>query len=459
MRSNFWAGFLQAVPLAVAVAAAPSGPARARATERVLHAFAWNTDGGFPYAGPTMDSKGNIYGVTYFGGFEGICCGTAYQLTPQQKGGWGYKIIHTFKGPDFDGEAPSGGLIADAAGNLYGTAQQGGKALFCGVVYELSPMQNGTWKESILHEFRHPGAPEDDGCTPSSYLVFDQAGNLYGTAQDGGGRNFNNECEQNYPGCGAVFKLAPQGGGKWKESVIFRFPAGKSSGIIPYSGLAVDHTGNLWGTTTASAGGTTLGSVFELTEQAGGKWKESAHFDFDGTDAGGAPYGSLVIDNAGNVYGTTYYGGQGAGVVFELTQAGHGQLNETIIHQFAPCGPTECPDGVTPFGGLTIDAAGNLYGTTPLGGAAGSFCNSNMIVVGCGVLFKLTPTGNGGFNYKILYAFPGAGNGAYLVDDRPLVAPNGDIFGTTLVGGDANEVCPQAVPGLSGCGTVFQVTP
>jgi uncharacterized repeat protein (TIGR03803 family) len=362
-----------------------AGPAMANGrggSETVLHTFTYDADGGFPFAGPTMDGKGNLYGVTYFGGAtQGVCCGTVYQLTAAGKNNWRYKIIYTFKGGS-RGEAPSGGLIADAAGNLYGTAQQGGADLECGIVFELSPARNGTWKKSVLHAFTHPYSPRFDGCTPSSYLVFDKAGNLYGTTQLGGGHNFD-DCGFTDWGCGTVFKLAPDGNGKWTETQIHRFPEGNTDGIGPYGGLALDSAGNLWGTTLGATTGSP-GTAFELTHDVKGKWKETALFQFTGSSTGYTPQAGLVADNAGNVYGTTYSGGNGAGTVFELTPAGAGQITETLIHQFAPCNNTACPDGLNPFGGLTIDAGGNLYGTTTLGGGAGTACDGGgSIAVGC----------------------------------------------------------------------------
>jgi uncharacterized repeat protein (TIGR03803 family) len=449
----------------LAIAFLPFLPAGSLAqdSETVLHAFRYDSDGGFPYAGPTMDSIGNIYGVTYFGGAtDGVCCGTVYELMPVQNGGWRYKVIYRFRGASH-GEAPSGGLILDAAGNLYGTAQQGGKLFGCGIVYELSPNAKGEWTKTDLYQFNHPDAPHYDGCIPSSYLVFDQAGNLYGTTQISGGNEYDNqECDFTDWGCGTVFKLAPQGNGKWKETLIHRFPEGSGDGEEPYGGLVFDHSGNLWGTTLYGTG-SSLGTAFELTPDANGKWTESAVFNFTSDGTGYTVYGGLVVDAANNLYGAAMSGGNGEGLIFELTPGQGGQITENVIHAFAACNDTECPDGIGPFGGLTMDADGNLYGTTTQGGAQGTFCNppGENLEVGCGVVFELAPSGKDNWNYSILYGLPGGNQGAYPTDDRLFVASDGDIFGTTFVGGNVgeNSKCPQAVLDEPGCGVVFELTP
>jgi hypothetical protein len=147
----------------------------------------------------------------------------------------------------------------------------------------------------------------------------------------------------------------------------------------------------------------------------------------------------------------------------EPTPQAGGEPVETLIHEFAPCNDTSCPDGLSPFGGLTIDAAGNLYGTTVQGGGAGTFCNpsNSNLEVGCGVLFKLAPAGGGAWNYSILYAFPGSTQGAYLTDDSPYVDSSGNVFGTTFTGGDVgeNSACPMEVFDEPGCGVVFRIKP
>jgi uncharacterized repeat protein (TIGR03803 family) len=430
----------------------------AQDSETVLHTFSYDSDGGFPFPGTTMDAKGNLYGVTSFSGStDGVCCGTVYELSPKN-GGWKYQIIYTFQGASH-GEAPYGGLTFDAAGNLYGTTTIGGPDLGGGLVYELSPTKDGKWKKTDLHRFAKPDAPTYDGALPSSYLVFDKAGNLYGTTQLGGGNNYN-DCGETTWGCGTVFELSPEGKGKWKETQLHRFPEGNADGLMPYGGLTFDPSGNLWGTTQTD-NLTGLGTVFELSPDAKGKWKETALFNFSGDSTGYQTQAGVVADAAGNIYGTTYFGGNGTGTVFELSPQSGGGLVETLIYQFASCNETSCPDGVQPFGGLTIDGNGNLYGTTTQGGGAGTFCTSGKIDVGCGTVFELAPAGNGQWNYSILYASPGSTAGAYLTDDRLFVTADGNIFGTTFLGGDVgeNSQCPVGLPGEPGCGVVFELSP
>ena len=432
----------------------------AESQELVLHTFTFHKDGAFPFAGVSFDSKGNLYGVSSEAGFiqGSICCGTVFQLVPSDDGTWAYNVIHTFEGPISDGEDPTGSVIFDSAGNLYGTTQNGG---WCGVVYELSPTPAGPWKETILHYFNNiENGVTDDGCIPSSSLVFDKAGNLYGTTQQTG----LSDCQTN-AGCGTVFELSPTGSGTWTEEIIHRFalPKQPSDGAEPYGGLALDRAGNLWGTTIAG-GSAGLGTVFELEPQPAGKWSERIVFNFTDDTTGWEPYAGLALDASGNLYGTTSYGGvSGAGVVFKLTPRPGGQVAETLIHQFSGCNGVECPDGFYPFGGVAFDASGNLYGATTYGGGVGMVCTppGSNVRVGCGVVYSLIPSTKGAWKYRIVHRFPGDAEGGYLTDDRLAVDSNGDIFGTTFVEGDvnSNSICPQAVEGLGGCGVVFKLTP
>jgi uncharacterized protein YceK len=435
-----------------------SSPSLAQANETILHTFTWDADGGFPWSGVAPDGKGNLFGVAYLGGItDGVCCGTVYELSPDRKGDWNYQIIYTFPdGGRIDGEAPAGGLIADSAGNVYGTTQQGDDLFGCGSVFELSPTKKGPWKETILHRFNKGDRVSGDGCTPNSWLVFDQAGNLYGTTEYGGGRG---PCDQNTGGCGSVFELSPGSDGHWKETIIHRFPEGSTDGAIPLGGLVFDHAGNLWGTTESAYGNNTiLSTAYELSPGKDGKWKETALYPFTGNSTGWLSMNGLTIDASGNLYGTTFYGGNGAGLVYELTPQKKGPPVETVIYEFQLCGENSCPDGIEPWGGLAFDSAGNLYGTTTYGGGQGGYCESGNVDVGCGTVFKLSPAGNNTWNYSIVYASPGGSAGEFLTDDRLFVASDGAIYGTTFDGGDPNGNCPQEILDLGGCGTVFKLT-
>jgi len=430
----------------------------AASSERVLHTFNIAT-AAFPVSGLAMDANGNLYGTTRLGGV-GTCsegCGVVFKLTKNNQGGLTYSILHSFVGFASDGGAPFGAPIVDGAGNVYGTTTLGGKG-DCGVVYRLSPTGGGDYKETILHSFNKFNKTNDDGCNPESYLVSDAAGNLYGTTNKGGGGGVNGTFCMN--GCGSVFKLAPNGDGTYTESVIHSFPGtkGNTDGRNPVGGLVFDSAGNLWGST--QGGGDGNGTVFELTPNSDGTYTESTLYSFTGASTGFFPNTDLVIDKAGNLYGTTVNGGlnHGDGVVFKVTPQPGGGVKESIIHRFF-CNSTACRDGVTPFNGLTIDANGTLYGTVDLGGGGSNQCSTGTPALGCGIVYKLTPNAQGKFTETILYRFQGFADGAEPEDDRLVIDANGNIFGTTAEGGNSTA-CPSdgfGTPG--GCGVVFEVTP
>jgi uncharacterized repeat protein (TIGR03803 family) len=424
--------------------------------ERVLHTFNIATAGG-PVSGLAMDANGNLYGTTRLGGL-GSCtegCGVVFKLTRNSKGGVTYSVIHSFVGFASDGGNPFGAPIVDTAGNVYGTTTDGGKA-GCGVVYRLSPTATGKYQETILHSFNRFAKPNDDGCNPESYLVSDAAGNLYGTTNKGGSGGENGTFCSN--GCGSVFKLAPNGDGTYTENVIHSFPGtkGNTDGQNPVGGLVFDSAGNLWGST--QAGGNGNGTVFELTPNSDGTYTESTLFMFTGASTGFDPNTDLVIDKAGNLYGTAVNGGLGHGVVFKVTPQPGGGVKESIIHAFVLCNTTVCPDGIFPFNGLTIDGNGTLYGTVDLGGGASNQCSTGTPALGCGIVYKLTPNAQGKFTETILYRFQGFADGATPEDDRLVIDASGSIFGTTAEGGNSTA-CPAdgfGTPG--GCGVVFEVT-
>jgi len=344
-----------------------------------------------------------------------------------------------------NGAGPQSTLIADAAGNLYGTASEGGSLLQCGngsgcgVVFQFIPpsQPGGQWAENTLYSFLG-GA---DGAVPNGSLVFDKAGNLYGTTQNGGACNPE--------GCGTIFELSPppQPGGSWTETVLYSF--GGLSGDTPMAGLIIDSGGNLFGT-TSSAGPFAGGTIFELSpaSQPGGQWAETTLYNFGAFqgDAAG-PVAPLVFDSAGNLYGTTAGGGSnpqfctnppefGCGTVFELsppTQPG-GPWTEAILYNFG----SVPKDGMAPFEGLTITPSGALLGTTPTGG------------LNYGVVFALAaPSSPGGtWQYGIPYRFTGGADGATPYSALAIVTGRSPVlYGTTKRGGAGGE------------GTVFQLTP
>jgi len=326
----------------------------------------------------------------------------------------------------------------DAAGNLYGTASMGGKYVFFGIVFELVPTANGTWKEKILHTFNREGA---EGIYPYGNLIFDAKGNLYGTTAFGGTYGY-----------GTVFELMPTESGGWKEKILHVFQG--SDGYFPYGGLTFDSEGNLYGTTVFGAAPTCdagfgCGVVFELSPGAKGKWTESVVAAFDG-DNGANPYANLTLDASGNLYGTTAQGGDlscndgaGCGIAFKLIPKGNGSWAEKVLHVFK-----ENRKGSSPQGTFALDASGNLYNTAYQGGELTCYYDE----YGCGIVFELEKSGTR-TTEKIIYAFDydghdGSGPTAGIIFDA-----SGNMYGTASRGGkgcgaDAN-----------GCGTVFEITP
>jgi len=432
--------------------------AGAKSNETVLYDFSDQGDGRDP-TGVTLDGQGNVFGTTTWGG-PGTCggsgCGEVFELVRAQSG-WTFQTIHAFQGTTSDGSNPSASVVFDAQGNLYGTAAGGGTGN-CGVVYELSPQGDGTWNETILYDFKPPGSGSD-GCIPESRLVFDTAGNLYGTTYFGGGGNVEHTgCES---GCGTVFRLSPKAGGVWKETVLHVFHGMQTlDGTYPQAGVVFDSKGNLWGTTTQ--GGTQLencggfsscGTVFELSPAAKGKWNEILVYSFLGTpDTGWTPAAGLIIDANDNLYGPL--GGPGNGAIFELSPQAGGGVSESLIYQFAPCVQDGgCLDGADPFGGLTFDAKGNLYGTTASGGARNTRCGGTVSEPeGCGTVYELTP-GAGGWSEKLLYRFGDGTDGGEPEPDRLVIDADGNLLGSASDGGSPE--CPKG----DSCGAVFAVKP
>jgi uncharacterized repeat protein (TIGR03803 family) len=393
-----------------------AAPADAASKEKVLYSFKDNgTDGYAPYAGLMFDAAGNLYGTTYYGGVHGD--GTVFRLSPGA-GGWAETVLYNFCSVDgcADGTWPNAGLTLDAAGNLYGTTWNGGGASSYGTVFQLAPGAGNTWTETVLHGFGENG----DGHYPYAVgLIFDAAGNLYGTTLRG----------SEHDG-GTVFKLMPGGGGTWTETVLNRFGDLPRRGSHSQAGLIFDTAGNLYGT-TEEGGAYRCGTVFKLTPNTNGRWTETVLHSFKGSD-GRSPYASLIFDTAGNLYGTTYKGGaHGLGTVFKITPGANGTWAETVLHSFGAGG-----DGYYPYASLIFDAVGNLYSTTSWGGSNGNY----------GVVFQLVPGVGGKWKEKVLHSFGASGDGVYpyagLIFDA-----DGNLYGTTSQGGADNS------------GTVFKITP
>lgn len=276
--------------------------------EKILHSFGHGTDGLVPRGGPlVIDASGNLFGVTNAGGLYGQ--GIVFELSLKADGAWAEKIIYNF-GNGTDLSQP-GGLTFDSSGNLYGAASFGGSS-GGGGIYKLTPM-GISWSEQILYNFANNGV---DGYDPNYGLVFDPSGNLYGTTAYGGSGNPSNCEPKQYLGCGIVFEMTPSVSGAWTETILYNF-TGKPDANYPLSGPAFDAFGNLYGTSLAGGLGN-QGSVYELSPQTDGTWTEAIVQNF-GTD-GTQPYGTLLFDPSGNIYGTLSNGAAFvSGAVFEIT--------------------------------------------------------------------------------------------------------------------------------------------
>ena len=420
--------------------------------EKVLYSFQSIPDGATPVGAVVFDKAGNLYGTTRDGGSSSCPsvqqCGTVYQLAPPAKQGdpWTETVLYIFKGnTSNDGASPYGGLVIDAAGNLYGTTGYGGTGnctvlgskLGCGTVFEMSPpkQKGGQWTETVLYSFPTP----KQGFVPAGDLVFDGAGNLYGATIYGGGYGTN--CgDAFYKYCGAVFELSPPKtkGGRWTEKVLHGF-AGLAQGeqvgdgSNPNGGLVLDGKGNVYGTTYIGGyncphnGNQGCGTAFELRSptQKGGVWTETVLHRFKSSEAN--PAAGMTLDGSGYFYGTT------AGTVFQLVPptTKSGPWKETILSTF------NNDEAYDPGGALIFDTTGNLYGTTQYAKASS------------GTVFRLRPPSRMGSNwtFAILYGFTGSPDGA-VPGAKLIFDKHGNLYSTTSAGGIS-----------AGYGTVFEVWP
>jgi uncharacterized repeat protein (TIGR03803 family) len=363
-------------------------------TLSTLHAFSGyaNGDGAEPQSALIADAYGALYGTTAVGGLRrGRCssdgCGTVFKLTPS---GTGYTetVLHRFAGGD-DGSNPYAGVVAGKHGVLYGTTKYSGFGPGCiggcGTVFKLAPSGSG-YTESVLYRFRGNYISTHDGGNPSGALLI-RNGALYGTTDLGGGAGCGSY------GCGEVFTLTPTRTG-YKKRVLYAFRGG-TDGAAPVSNLIADASGTLYGTTSAGGGSSSCagacGTVFRLTP-AGSRYTESVLYRFmppSKPNDGAYPQAGLIMDSSGALYGTTYTGGGaqcgGCGTVFRLTPTAS-DYSENVLFAFHGTA-----DGAFPFGGLLADKAGALYGTTYLGGGGGGTNCGRRGSYGCGVVFKVIP--------------------------------------------------------------------
>ena len=381
-------------------------------TYGVLYTFAGGNDGAGPYAGLTMDKAGNMYGTTHSGN-SGTNWGNVYEL--KHKGsGWIYNPLGVFDG------TLSAGVTFGPDGLLYSTSPNNIAGLTYGYVFSMRPKANACvtaicpWDTTVLYGFSG-GA---DGANPRyGDLIFDKAGNIYGTTPAGGS------------GSGVVYEMTPSGGG-WTEQPIYTFSG--PDGAQPFAGVIFDNAGNMYGT-TAQGGAYGYGTVYELSP-AGNGWTEKVLYSFQNGSDGSYLIGGLIFDQAGNLYGATDNGGSGGGgTVFELTPSGGG-WTYNLLYSFA--GGASCG----PRASLIMDGAGNLYGTTYCDGANNK-----------GSVFKLTPS-SPYWTYTSMYDFTGGPDGRAPISNVTFDTA-GNLYGTASLGGN------QSNCGNVGCGVVWEITP
>ena len=400
----------------------------------MLYSFSGGADGASPEAGLVQDATGNLYGTTIgansypYGKITGTTAGSLFKLSP----GGNFTLLYNFGVGGANGAAPAGGLVKDSADNLYGSTSGGGASTNpscfaggnqfpldgCGEVFKVDASGNF----SVLYSFSGKTACWD-GCAPLAPLTIDAVGNLYGTTQLGG----SGACDEGKvvlgqnSDCGVVFKLDTNG----KEIVVHRFGSARKYGDNPNSGLIMDAAGNLYGTTKGGGpvgpGSPGAGTVFKLDADGD---ETVLHF-FSWYVDGGEPGSGLIQDAAGNFYGTTELG-----LAFRLDPEGS-------LTKLAGLGGSS-------FAPLIMDAAGNFYGTTYSGGNINPVCDYGD---GCGTVFKLDPSGN----ETVLYSFSGGKDGANPLGGLT-IDMNGNLYGTATYGGKTNKACP------SGCGVVFKIT-
>jgi len=370
-------------------------------TFSVIHNFTNGADGANPHGELTVTSSGTLYGTATNGGGGSDGDGTVFKLTPHGSS-FVFSPLYEFTGSG--GEFPWGGVVVGPNGALYGTTYEGGMYGY-GVTFELRPPATVCrsflcyWNETVLYSFM--GMPDGEYPYSNEILAFDPAGDVYGTTMAGG-----------MYGYGTVFELAPSGRG-YMENVIHNFGSG-TDGTYPYPGVVLDTAGNVYGTTVGGGSGG-AGTVYQLVPSNGG-WLENVLVNFDGTD--NYPYGNLIIDDSGNLYGTTT-----SGVVFKLAPSGGG-FTYSLLYSLSGCFSAA---------GLAMDSAGDLFGV----------CYQP----GDGWVFELTNCSSGTCTLVDLHDFSGSdGQGPW---GTPVLDAHGNLYGTTVVGG-MGCVSP-------GCGVVWEI--
>jgi uncharacterized repeat protein (TIGR03803 family) len=384
--------------------------------EKVLYTFPYTGENGLHPQAKLVYRSGKLYGTTQQGG-GGSCaplytgCGVVFEVS-ESTGSTNFRLLYAFKGGK-DVSTPVGNIVFDAAGNLYGVASGGGMHNLGGI-FKLAPGMGGNWTETIVHSFAGP-----DGQVPRAGLTIDATGNVYGTASSGG-----------VNGWGLVFELSPDSHGEWTESILYNFQ-GSPDGAVPWGEVSFDSQGNIYGTTGAG-GENASGAVYELVPSGTGGWKESVIYAGFKNAQIGYPHSELLLASTGDIFGVGQGDGEG-GEVFHLTQNNDGSWTETTIFIFG------AHSGVNPYGGLAMDAEGNLYGTTPNGG-----------FYDLGTVYRLSPGSGSAWTHTTIHSFAAEGRGdgenpeAGLMQGEP-----GVYYGTTF--GELQEGTEA--------GTVFTIKP
>ena len=384
--------------------AAGSSVRSAAPKEHVLYSFTGGNDGGNVHTDLIADHSGNLYGTTVVGGTAN--CGTVFKLTPATSPPWPETVLFNFD-CFTTGKTPYGGVAFDPHGNLDGATVSGGSgpscgSTGCGVVFQL----RGT-SEKVLHSF----TGGNDGFGPGGGVTFDATGNLYGTTPDGGVGEH-----------GIIYEITRRA----REIIVHAFTGGADGGTGSL-GRLLYFSGNLYGV-TETGGAHSVGTVFRLSPALRGHWNLKTIYTFQGSPNAASPYGGLIADASGNLYGTTYYGGaNGLGTVFELSRGIKGKYHERLLHSFKGGS-----DGANSTSTLAFGGSGDLYSTTSAGGGSCS----------CGTIFKVNPTTGA---ETVLYRFTGLKDGGFPYYGMTLF--NGKFFGTTVAGGTSNQ------------GVVFKFTP
>jgi uncharacterized repeat protein (TIGR03803 family) len=412
--------------LALIVVSGTGQSAKAQ-TFTTLHTFTGDRDGGNP-VGLTLAGSGALYGATSYGGAGSNCsegCGVVFKMT-EKDSGWTLSPLYEFTGSP-NGANPSAGVSIGPTGALYGTTIAGGSANY-GTVFQLTPPATVCktaicyWNEDLLYSFQ---GPPNDGASPSQgLLIFDTAGNIYGMTENGGTANV-----------GTVFELSQSSNG-WNENVYYSFGQSPTDGAAPSGGLVFDCApgcGGLFGTTSSGGAGEYGGTIFQLPYSG----YENILYNF--IPGSGNPYeptGTLLVDQYGNLYGTTDLGGgYGSGIVFELA-------SQNGVWNFEVLASLECGLGPPPSA-LVMDSAGNLYGTC-MQGTLGEQNN--------GMVFQLSYS-HGGWHVNDLHDFNYSDSGCF--PGNLVLDGNGNLYGTTWSGGSSDDNCWSSNFGF---GTVWQIT-